>query len=334
MLGRIAEHWGCKAFELATNYRCAEPIVAASRLVIGGGAGQLRLAIGEGALTQTSGGCSMSSQSASSSHAPAPPGAPPTGAAPAVRLMPCADRAAELLTLARELSARQRATAAPSGSVAVLCRLRVEVAQVRKALREFGVLLAASDKRDSAGPCSPLGLLSFLRLVSNPKDDQAFADALHIHAKGGAAFGPKGAALQYLRAGAPKQGGLLHALLAAQERGYSNIGGLTLSRPSQSALTQFLEMMNELRTHVTERAPIEIPTLLSSLASRVAFDTYLQKQKARSTASRTAFTVRIRGEPSPRHDAASTDDSSDGDESDEDGEGGKNTQVRTLGRVA
>ena len=29
MLGRIAAHWGCRAFELATNYRCAEPIVAA-----------------------------------------------------------------------------------------------------------------------------------------------------------------------------------------------------------------------------------------------------------------------------------------------------------------
>eukprot|EP00966_Prymnesium_polylepis_P117357 2712211-Prymnesium_polylepis.2 len=79
---------------------------------------------------------------------------------------------------------------------------------------------------------------------------------------------------------------------------------------------QFVQLMNELRAHVVSAPNLDVPSLLGSLAARTSFAQHLDKQAARTMASRGAFTVRVRGGPSGSHsasarlDGASTDDES------------------------
>ena len=247
MLARITTHWKATELTLPTNYRCGPHIVTAAKSVVAlsGGATSLEMR-------------------------------PSSNDSSLVRLVPCTDRQHELLTIARELLTRPPSGPMAGGSVAILCRVRAECAEVRKALKEFGVAVAAADKASSRDG-GAVEVLSFLKLVANPTDDASFLSALAISGQGGAAFGPTGAVSSYLAAitsSAPRSTPwLLSAAQQACRSGYTAVqsfsGDLKLTRPQQQVISDMLSLLTEMRKQAVSPRPLHCVPMLESLASRV-----------------------------------------------------------------
>jgi hypothetical protein len=105
--------------------------------------------------------------------------------------------------------------------VAVLCRLRTQVAEVKNALKEHRVRVRTHGARDDGRPQSSASdLLAYLRLVVAPTDDAAMLSALALPARG---LPAGGLAVKYLKQAASQRGGvggMLGAAQAAARRGY------------------------------------------------------------------------------------------------------------------
>ncbi|KAL1510275.1 hypothetical protein AB1Y20_006597 [Prymnesium parvum] len=324
MLACIASYWGCTAFLLPNNYRCAPPIVYASRMIVDGASAHVNLpqegVDASGVVRPSARGEGVRLDSFGSGYM----------GAVGVRMVRCAQRADELEGLARELLQRS----STRGTAAVLCRLRAECTQVRTVLKEFGVPLIAAEERSAWNKGQEgLGLLSFLRLATTPSDDAAFTVAIGIHSHASATFGRKGAAMAYLR-GLQEPGGLLKAARAAKLRGFPQCKAQSnLTRPAQSALTQFLETMDDVCKCVQSPDPTRVDGLLASLAERVRFAVHLTKQDARGASSRRAFSVSTRESP-PQQGHSSLDDSDDDESEGDVGTARVNKLLKLASRVA
>lgn len=154
MLACIASYWGCTAFLLPNNYRCAPPIGYASRMIVDGASAHANLpqegVDASGVVRTSARGEGVRLDSFGSGYMDAV----------GVRMVRCAQRADELEGLARELLQRS----STRGTAAVLCRLRAECTQVDRGLHTFpdgipmrcergGVLFPAVTTRALVGLC-------------------------------------------------------------------------------------------------------------------------------------------------------------------------------------
>ena len=324
VMSLLAAHWGCKTLVLPTNYRCGAAIVDAARWLIE--RSTLRESIPLLAAPRNI--CGLGS----------------------VTVAQHATRALELDHIAGGLAAAQRSLTTPAGGVAVLQRTRAQVAEVRAALKARGVRLRKSvagrgavGSDGGAARRSANEVLAYLRLLCRPEDDPACEDALRVPSRTG--FGAGGAGLSYLRAAQAEFGrglgggtgggmGLLRAAQAVAARAFPSLrvsfppsasaaGGqtaaasLALTKPQQSALRSFLQLVGDAAKLASSYPPCE---LVQALAEKVNLVDHVERSTRAQTQTRRAFTVRVAG--GRAHSGGEGSDSDEGSGSSSDGGGG------------
>ena len=315
VLTKIARHWGTAQYVLPTNYRCAEAVLDAARLLI----------------------------EASPTRQQKPPLLVAAGSARGeLRTLRCADRAAEVDTVAAELQTLQRHHPDRLGHVAVLCRLRAQVSELRAALQEHGVRVRREGGTRDGGRdrSSALDVLAFLRLAVAPTDDDAFTTAIALPARG---FGAKSKGMEYLcvaqddlRKAAASKGARVGVgagpCLLLVARAVTNPDNpfptlrlptgepVKLKRPQQENLSSFIALCHEVRSRIMQQRqpPHE---LLAWLASEVSLPEHLAKQRKKGASLGTTFRVFTGPRDTlNRQDAlGSSDDDDGGGSADDDG---------------
>lgn len=238
----------------------------------------------------------------------------PSRAVDQLRTIVAADHAHELTAIARELAAVQSSggTSALSG-VAVLCRLRTQVSEVRRVLKDFGVPTRSHHQAGSSQAQDAFDVLAYFALCTRPGDDDAFDKAIAIPSRPGFAQGQ--AAHRYLQAAArTHRCSLLRAAQLAQQHSFPAVvhGGASckLTKPQQSALTDFLGVVISLRNAAIGPQNGALGPLLKRLIHRVGLVDHLAKQKQSRQSRRRAFVVRVPGQPA---EDSSSEGESDGE---------------------
>ena len=325
VLARIGSWWQCQTLVLPTNYRCGGAVVEAARSLI----------------------------EASSLRDDAPPllAARNLAHLGSVVVHEHATRDEERRRLADELRSLQLAAQSdssrwPTGGVAVLCRTRAQVAEMTNALKDASVRTASpkavGDSSNSTARQRSLDVLSYVRLCLTPEDDDAFETAMQLPPRSG--WSPNGSCFAYLKTvqrfmpakttnggNGGARPGLLAAAHAAASRGFPSVSGLgggvdsaqSLTRPQQSSLRGFLELLKETRERAARTSPV---LLLEWLIERTKLGEHLDRARKNRKKLDKAFTVKVPGEPMSGRgggaaDSSEEDDDDDDDEEDQDGGG-------------
>jgi hypothetical protein len=161
MLARIRSWYGAEELTLPTNYRCGVRIVELAKGLIEASSLREKLPL---------------------------LGAPRVCGQGETRLAACGTRSAEVHAIADELALLQHARQLSEKGVAVLCRTNAEVAEIKRALKDAGVMLKRGTEeweRGGGGMRSEMlaaarEALAYLRLCISPHDDAAFEAALRV----------------------------------------------------------------------------------------------------------------------------------------------------------
>ena len=287
MLARITATFACMPLVLPTNYRCCARVVEVARAMI----------------------------QASPLREELPLLSAPQAKLGEVRIIQRKCRSDELDAICHDI--RRVSKAQPGKSIALLCRLRAHCTVLRRALKEYGIVCskihrssgtAIDGEPTSASSYGKAGqnIVAWLRLVSDPYDDDAFLTVVSMPVRTGFANGESSVGVRYLRALArvksteTKPVSLLMAAVHAARHRWPSVPSLSsqqsprLNKSQEEALLKFLYDFDHLRSALLRAggASTSMEHLLREHSQRIGLLDALVRERASLTSRKAAFKVK------------------------------------------